>query len=80
MIKKEESEQKKPEITFESVWWPCWWVALVLILANGCATPSEKRKSDVLDCVKELLERDVQAKEAYKVCNGIYRRKKLQKP
>ena len=51
---------------------------LVCLLFGGCALHSikDKRRVSILTCTKELINYDVAAKEAYKICSEVYKSNK----
>lgn len=48
-----------------------------LILTACATTPMEKRREDILNCVKDLKQNDSETLDAFEVCRQVYGLKKL---
>jgi hypothetical protein len=48
------------------------YLVLIIALTSCASSPSEYRRNKTLDCVKELIEENTPATEAYQVCESIY--------
>lgn len=52
-------------------------IVVALLLSACSSTPIEKKRRDVVECTKQLIEYDAETLEAFEVCRQVYKMRKV---